>query len=140
MTAKLIDGKAAALALRQRIAGEVSRFREATGRAPGLAVVLVGEHPPSAAYVRSKVKATLEAGMESFEHRLPASVSQEELVALVDRLNADPAVDGILVQLPLPEQVDERVIITRISPDKDVDGFHPENAGSLSTVLHGLVH
>ena len=139
MTARLIDGKAAALALRVRIAGEVARFRAATGRAPGLAVVLVGEHPPSAAYVRSKVKATLEAGMESFEHRLPASVSQEELVALIDQLNADPAVDGILVQLPLPPQVDEQVIITRISPDKDVDGFHPMNAGRLAIVLHGFV-
>jgi methylenetetrahydrofolate dehydrogenase (NADP+)/methenyltetrahydrofolate cyclohydrolase len=139
MTAKLIDGKAAALALRERIAGEVSRFRDAAGRAPGLAVVLVGEHPPSAAYVRSKVKATREAGMESFEHRVPASVTQDELVALIDRLNADPAVDGILVQLPLPDQVDERVIITRISPDKDVDGFHPVNAGRLAIGLHGFV-
>jgi len=139
MTARLIDGKAAALALRVRIAGEVARFRAATGRAPGLAVVLVGEHPPSAAYVRSKVKATLEAGMESFEHRLPSSVSQEELVALIDQLNADPAVDGILVQLPLPPQVDEQVIITRISPDKDVDGFHPMNAGRLAIGLHGFV-
>jgi methylenetetrahydrofolate dehydrogenase (NADP+) / methenyltetrahydrofolate cyclohydrolase len=139
MTAKLIDGKAAALALRERIAGEVSRFREATGRAPGLAVVLVGEHPPSAAYVRSKVKATREAGMESFEHRVPASVTQDELVALIDQLNADPTVDGILVQLPLPPQVDERVIITRISPDKDVDGFHPENVGRLSIGLHSFV-
>ncbi|HEY7959385.1 MAG TPA: bifunctional methylenetetrahydrofolate dehydrogenase/methenyltetrahydrofolate cyclohydrolase FolD [Sphingomicrobium sp.] len=139
MTAKLIDGKAAALALRERIAGEVSRFREATGRAPGLAVVLVGEHPPSAAYVRSKIKATGEAGMESFEHRIPATVTQEALVALIDQLNNDPAVDGILVQLPLPEQVDERVIITRISPDKDVDGFHPVNAGRLAIGLHGFV-
>ncbi|HEY7006047.1 MAG TPA: bifunctional methylenetetrahydrofolate dehydrogenase/methenyltetrahydrofolate cyclohydrolase FolD [Sphingomicrobium sp.] len=139
MTAKLIDGKAAALALRERIASEVARFREAVGRAPGLAVVLVGEHPPSAAYVRSKVKATLEAGMESFEHRVPASISQDELVALVDQLNADPAVDGILVQLPLPDQVDERVIITRIAPDKDVDGFHPVNAGRLAIGLHGFV-
>jgi methylenetetrahydrofolate dehydrogenase (NADP+)/methenyltetrahydrofolate cyclohydrolase len=139
MTAKLIDGKAAALALRERIAGEVARFRDAAGRAPGLAVVLVGEHPPSAAYVRSKVKATREAGMESFEHRVPASVTQDELVALIDRLNADPAVDGILVQLPLPDQVDERVIITRISPDKDVDGFHPVNAGRLAIGLHGFV-
>jgi methylenetetrahydrofolate dehydrogenase (NADP+)/methenyltetrahydrofolate cyclohydrolase len=139
MTAKLIDGRAAALALRQRIAGEVLRLREATGRTPGLAVVLVGEHPPSAAYVGSKVKATLEAGMESFEHRLPASVGQEELVALVDQLNSDAAVDGILVQLPLPPQIDERVIITRLSPDKDVDGFHPENAGRLATGLHGFV-
>ncbi len=139
MTAKLIDGKAAALALRQRVAAEVQRFREAKDRAPGLAVVLVGEHPPSAAYVRSKVKATLEAGMESFEHRLRASIAQEELVALVDQLNADPAVDGILVQMPLPPQVDERVIITRISPDKDVDGFHPVNAGRLSIGLPGFV-
>ena len=139
MTAKLIDGKAAALALRERIAGEVSRFHEVTGRVPGLAVVLVGEHPPSAAYVRSKVKATREAGMESFEYRLPGSVSQNELITLIDQLNADHAVDGILVQLPLPPQVDERVIITRISPDKDVDGFHPVNAGRLAIGLHGFV-
>lgn len=139
MTAKLIDGKAAAQALRGRIAGEVERLVEATGRAPGLAVVLVGEHPPSAAYVRSKVKATREAGMESFEHRLPASVSQDELLEVIKRLNDDPSVDGILVQLPLPPQVDERVIITSISPDKDVDGFHPVNAGRLAIGLHGFV-
>jgi methylenetetrahydrofolate dehydrogenase (NADP+)/methenyltetrahydrofolate cyclohydrolase len=139
MPAKLIDGRAAALALRERIAGEVTRFRQAAGRVPGLAVVLVGEHPPSAAYVRSKIKATLEAGMESFEHRLPAMVTQDELVALIDQLNADPAIDGILVQLPLPAHVDERVIITRISPDKDVDGFHPVNAGRLAIGLHGFV-
>jgi len=139
MTAKLIDGKAAALALRERVADQVSRFRQAKGRAPGLAVVLVGEHPPSAAYVRSKVKATREAGMESFEHRLPASVSQDALLAVVDQLNADPAVDGILVQLPLPKQVDETAIITRISPDKDVDGFHPVSAGRLSIGLPGFV-
>jgi methylenetetrahydrofolate dehydrogenase (NADP+)/methenyltetrahydrofolate cyclohydrolase len=139
MTAKLIDGKAAALALRERVAHQVYRFREAKGRAPGLAVVLVGEHPPSAAYVRSKVKATREALMESFEHRLPASVSQEELLDVVDRLNADPAVDGILVQLPLPKQVDETAIITRISPEKDVDGFHPVSAGRLSIGLPGFV-
>lgn len=139
MTAKLIDGKAAAQALRERIAGEVARLAEATGRAPGLAVVLVGEHPPSAAYVRSKVKATREAGMESFEHRLPASISQDGLVEVIDRLNDDPLVDGILVQLPLPPQIDERVIITRISPDKDVDGFHPVNAGRLVIGLHGFV-
>jgi methylenetetrahydrofolate dehydrogenase (NADP+)/methenyltetrahydrofolate cyclohydrolase len=139
MTARLIDGKAAALALRERIASEVVGFREATGRAPGLAVVLVGEHPPSAAYVRSKVKATREAGMESFEHRVAAETSQAELVELIDRLNADSAVDGILVQLPLPPQIGERVIITRISPDKDVDGFHPVNAGRLAIGLHGFV-
>ncbi|HET8749567.1 MAG TPA: bifunctional methylenetetrahydrofolate dehydrogenase/methenyltetrahydrofolate cyclohydrolase FolD [Sphingomicrobium sp.] len=139
MTAKRIDGKAAALALRQQVAGEVVRFRDAAGRAPGLAVVLVGDDPASSVYVRSKGKATLEAGMESFEHRLPDTTSQHELVALVDRLNADPAVDGILVQLPLPPQIDERVIITRISPDKDVDGFHPVNAGRLAIGLHGFV-
>jgi methylenetetrahydrofolate dehydrogenase (NADP+)/methenyltetrahydrofolate cyclohydrolase len=139
MTARLIDGKAAALDLRQRIAAQVVPFREAVGRAPGLAVVLVGDHPPSAAYVRSKVKATREAGMESFEHRLPAETSEAELVEIIDRLNADPTIDGILVQLPLPRQIDERVIITRISPDKDVDGFHPVNAGRLAIGLHGFV-
>ena len=139
MTARLIDGKAAALALRQRIAAQVVSFREAVGRAPGLAVVLVGDHPPSAAYVRSKVKATREAGMESFEHHLPTETSQADLTEVIDRLNADPAVDGILVQLPLPPQIDESVIITRISPDKDVDGFHPVNAGRLAIGLHGFV-
>jgi methylenetetrahydrofolate dehydrogenase (NADP+)/methenyltetrahydrofolate cyclohydrolase len=139
MTAKRIDGKAVAAALRERIAGEVVRFRDATGRAPGLATVLVGEDPASAIYVRSKGKATLEAGMESFAHHLPAITSQEVLVALVDQLNDDPTVDGILVQLPLPPQIDERVIITRVSPDKDVDGFHPVNAGRLAIGLHGFV-
>ena len=139
MSARIIDGKAAALELRTRIAKEVLAFREATGRAPGLAVVLVGDDPASSVYVRSKGRSTLEAGMESFEHRLPAETSQDELIALVDQLNADPAVDGILVQLPLPEQIDERVIITRISPDKDVDGFHPVNAGRLAIGLHGFV-
>ena len=139
MTAKRIDGKAVAAALRARIAGEVARFRDATGRVPGLATVLVGEDPASAVYVRSKGKATLEAGMESFAHHLPATTSQEELVALVDQLNDDPAIDGILVQLPLPPQSDERAIITRVSPDKDVDGFHPVNAGRLATGLNGFV-
>ena len=139
MSAKRIDGKAAALALRQAVAAEVVRFREATGRAPGLAVVLVGEDPASAVYVRSKGKATIEAGMESFEHKLPIDTPEANLLALVDTLNADPAVDGILVQLPLPEQIDERKVITRISPDKDVDGFNPVNAGRLATGLHGFV-
>ncbi|MBW0008123.1 MAG: bifunctional methylenetetrahydrofolate dehydrogenase/methenyltetrahydrofolate cyclohydrolase FolD [Sphingomonas sp.] len=139
MTAKRIDGKAAAQAIRDRIGGLVTEFRSAAGRAPGLAVVLVGDDPASAVYVRSKGKATREAGMESFEHRLPASASQEELLALVDELNDNPAVDGILVQLPLPPQIDERVVIMRISPDKDVDGFHPVNAGRLAIGLHGFV-
>jgi len=139
MTARIINGRAAAAELRATIGGEVAKFRSATGRPPGLAVVLVGEDPASAVYVRSKNKATREAGMESFEHRLPATATQDELVALVDTLNADPAVDGILVQLPLPPQIDERVIITRISPDKDVDGFNPVNAGRLAIGLHGFV-
>ena len=139
MSAALIDGKRFAAGLRARVAELGVKFRTATGRAPGLAVVLVGEHPPSAAYVRSKIKATLEAGLESFEHRLPATVSQDELIAMVDQLNADPAVDGILVQLPLPKHVDADAVLLRIDPDKDVDGFHPMNAGRLATGTGGLV-
>ncbi len=139
MSAEIIDGKAFAEALRGRIALQVAEFRAAAGRAPGLAVVLVGEDPASAVYVRSKGKATHAAGMESFEHRLPADVSQAELLALVDALNADSAVDGILVQLPLPGHIDERLVTTRIDPDKDVDGFHPVNAGRLATGLNGFV-
>jgi methylenetetrahydrofolate dehydrogenase (NADP+)/methenyltetrahydrofolate cyclohydrolase len=139
MTARLIDGRAYAAGLRQRVADISASFREKEGRAPGLAVVLVGEHPPSAAYVRSKAKATVEAGMESFEHKLPSDVSQGQLMALVDELNADPAVDGILVQLPLPPHVDEPAVLLRIDPDKDVDGFHPMNAGRLAVGLDALV-
>jgi len=139
MSATIIDGKAFALGLRERVAAEVARFTAAAGRKPGLAVVLVGDDPASAVYVRSKHKATIAAGMESFEHRLPADTSEEVLLALVDRLNADPAVDGILVQLPLPPQIDERGVITRIDPDKDVDGFHPVNAGRLASGLPGFV-
>jgi len=139
MTANIIDGKAFALGLRERVAQQVAAFRAAAGRAPGLAVVLVGEDPASAVYVRSKHKATVTAGMESFEHKLPAETSQADLIALVDRLNADPAVDGILVQLPLPGHIDERAVTTRIDPDKDVDGFHPVNAGRLATGLYGFV-
>jgi methylenetetrahydrofolate dehydrogenase (NADP+)/methenyltetrahydrofolate cyclohydrolase len=100
---------------------------------------LVGEHPPSAAYVRSKAKATREAGMESFEHRLPADISQAHLISLVDQLNSDDRVDGILVQLPLPGTIDEQAVITSIDPAKDVDGFHPMNAGRLSVGLEALV-
>ena len=139
MTARLIDGKAFAAGLRERVAGVAAQFASQEGRPPGLAVVLVGEHPPSAAYVRSKAKATREAGMESFEHQLPAEVSQGQLMALVDELNADPAVDGILVQMPLPGHIDEQEVIQRIDPDKDVDGFHPTNAGRLAIGLEGLV-
>ena len=139
MAAKRIDGKAAGQALRDRVAALVSEFVAQTGRAPGLATVLVGDDPASAVYVRSKMRATAEAGMVSFAHDLPESTTQDELVALIDVLNADPAVDGILVQLPLPPQIDERVIIARISPDKDVDGFNPVNAGRLAIGLHGFV-
>jgi methylenetetrahydrofolate dehydrogenase (NADP+) / methenyltetrahydrofolate cyclohydrolase len=139
MTASIIDGKKIAADLRQTVAKVASSFREATGRAPGLAVVLVGEHPPSAAYVRSKVKATVEAGMESFEHRVPADTSQDDLIALIDRLNADDTVDGILVQLPLPKHVDEQAVLSRVDPAKDVDGFHPVNVGRLSIGLDALV-
>jgi methylenetetrahydrofolate dehydrogenase (NADP+)/methenyltetrahydrofolate cyclohydrolase len=139
MTARLIDGKAFAATLRGRVATAAAAFTEQAGRKPGLAVVLVGKDPASSVYVRSKGKATLAAGMESFEHRLSVDVSEAELIALVDRLNADETVDGILVQLPLPRHIDERAVITRIDPDKDVDGFHPVNAGRLATGLDGLV-
>jgi methylenetetrahydrofolate dehydrogenase (NADP+)/methenyltetrahydrofolate cyclohydrolase len=139
MTAEIIDGKKIAADLRQTVAQAAAKFRERAGRAPGLAVVLVGEHPPSAAYVRSKVKATREAGMESFEHRIPADTSQDDLVALIDQLNADDTVDGILVQLPLPKHVDEQAVLTRVDPAKDVDGFHPVNVGRLSIGLDALV-
>ena len=139
MTATIIDGKAHALALRTRIATHVATFRAAAGRAPGLAVVLVGEDPASAVYVRNKGKATRDAGMESFEHRLPADTDSETLLALVARLNADPAVDGILVQLPLPAHVDAQAVLLAIDPDKDVDGFHPVNAGRLAIGAEGFV-
>jgi methylenetetrahydrofolate dehydrogenase (NADP+) / methenyltetrahydrofolate cyclohydrolase len=139
MTARRIDGKAAAASLRADVAIEVARFRAATGRAPGLAVVLVGEDPASAVYVRNKGKATIEAGMQSFEHKLDADISEGELLDLVDRLNADPAVDGILVQLPLPPHIDSNKVITAIDPDKDVDGFNPVNAGRLAIGLPGFV-
>ncbi|WP_375420472.1 bifunctional methylenetetrahydrofolate dehydrogenase/methenyltetrahydrofolate cyclohydrolase FolD [uncultured Sphingomonas sp.] len=139
MTATIIDGKAHAAALRARVAAQVEAFVAATGRKPGLAVVLVGEDPASAVYVRNKGKATVAAGMASIEHRLSADVDQVTLLALVDQLNADPAVDGILVQLPLPPQIDEQAVITRIDPDKDVDGFHPVNAGRLAIGIDGFV-
>ena len=139
MSATIIDGKAFAAGLRARIATGVTAFAAAAGRAPGLAVVLVGEDPASNVYVRSKGKATREAGMESIEHRLPADVSADALLALVATLNTDPAIDGILVQLPLPRHIDEQAVISAIDPDKDVDGFHPINAGRLATGLPGFV-
>ncbi len=139
MSATIIDGKAFAAGLRARIATGVTAFAAAAGRAPGLAVVLVGEDPASNVYVRSKGKATREAGMVSVEHRLPADVGAEQLLALVADLNADPTIDGILVQLPLPRHIDEQAVIAAIDPDKDVDGFHPINAGRLATGSAGFV-
>ena len=139
MAAALIDGKAFAAGLRERIAAAVPAFVAASGRKPGLAVVLVGEDPASQVYVRSKGKATLAAGMESFEHRLPDTIGEAELIGLVERLNADDRVDGILVQLPLPPQIDEKKVIATVDPAKDVDGFHPVNAGRLAVGEEALV-
>jgi methylenetetrahydrofolate dehydrogenase (NADP+) / methenyltetrahydrofolate cyclohydrolase len=139
MSATIIDGKAFAARLRERVGEHAQTFEHATGRKAGLAVVLVGEDAASQVYVRSKHKATLEAGMASFEHRLPADTATDELLALVERLNADPAVDGILVQLPLPAHLDEQAVIAAISPDKDVDGFHVANAGRLAVGQAGFV-
>ena len=139
MSAKRIDGKAAALAVRETAAAAAARFREKTGRAPGLATVLVGEDPASAVYVRSKGKATAEAKMEGFAHHLPADTSEEALLDLVAQLNADERVDGILVQLPLPAHMNSERVIAAIDPAKDVDGFHPVNAGRLATGLEALV-
>ena len=139
MTAAIIDGKAFAEGLRGRVAAAVPDFVAKTGRKPGLTVVLVGEDPASAVYVRSKGKATEAAGMNSVTHRLPADTSQEDLLALVRQLNADDTVDGILVQLPLPNGMKEDEVIATIDPDKDVDGFHPINAGRLASGLPGLV-
>lgn len=139
MTARIIDGKAFAADLRARVAEGAAAVLAKAGRKSGLAALLVGNDPASSVYVRLKGKATIAAGMESFEHRLSADTRQDDLLALVDRLNADPAVDGILVQLPLPDHIDERAVITRIDPDKDVDGFTPENAGRLTIGLQGFV-
>jgi methylenetetrahydrofolate dehydrogenase (NADP+)/methenyltetrahydrofolate cyclohydrolase len=132
MTAKIIDGKAIASALRARVASEVARVKRDHELVPGLAVVLVGNDPASEVYVRSKHKQTQEAGMASFEHRLPADVSQDALLALIAKLNRDPAVHGILVQLPLPKSISTETIINAIDPAKDVDGLHPNNAGRLA--------
>jgi len=139
MTARLIDGKAFAAGLRAKIAAAVPAFAAATGRAPGLAVVLVGDNPASHVYVRNKATQTVEAGMLSFEHRLPVDVPERDLLALVAALNADPAVDGILVQLPLPPHIDSARVLEAVYPAKDVDGFHPVNAGRLAVGLPALV-
>jgi methylenetetrahydrofolate dehydrogenase (NADP+)/methenyltetrahydrofolate cyclohydrolase len=139
MAAKRIDGKAAALAIRERVAALVPQFERRVGRAPGLATVLVGEDPASAVYVRSKNRATAETGMVSFAHNLPDTTSEDELLQLIVDLNADSQVDGILVQLPLPPQIDAARVIATIEPAKDVDGFHAMNAGRLAAGLDSLV-
>ena len=139
MSAKIIDGKARAAALREKVAALVARMQADHAITPGLAVVLVGEDPASQVYVRSKHKATREAGMNSFEHRLPAEVTQAELLALIGQLNADPAVNGILVQLPLPAHIDEASVIEAIATAKDVDGFTLANAGLLATGGRAMV-
>ena len=135
MTATIIDGKARAALLRADVAAGVAKL----ARAPGLAVVLVGDDPASAVYVRNKGRACREAGIVSVEHRLATDTTQADVLALVRALNADPAIDGILVQLPLPPQIDANAVIATIDPDKDVDGFHPVNVGRLASGLYGFV-
>jgi len=135
--ATVIDGKAFALGLRGRVGSAVETLKRDHGLTPGLAVVLVGEDPASQVYVRSKGKQTVEAGMNSYEHRLPETTTQDALLAKVAALNADPAVHGILVQLPLPAQIDAQTVIAAIDPNKDVDGFHVINAGRLMTGATG---
>ncbi|MBN8189690.1 bifunctional methylenetetrahydrofolate dehydrogenase/methenyltetrahydrofolate cyclohydrolase, partial [Salipiger thiooxidans] len=139
MTARIIDGKAFAEQVREKVAAHVARLKADHGITPGLAVVLVGEDPASQVYVRNKGRQTLEAGMQSFEHKLPAETSEADLLALVERLNADPAVHGILVQLPLPDHMNADAVINAISPAKDVDGFHISNVGLLGTGQKSMV-
>ena len=138
MTAKIIDGKIIAADLRAAVKAEVQRLRAAHGIVPGLAVVLIGDEPASQSYVASKSRAVAEVGMRPFDHHLPADIDEAALLALVQKLNADPAVHGILVQLPLPPQIRANHIIASINPDKDVDGFHPLNAGRLVSGLPAL--
>jgi methylenetetrahydrofolate dehydrogenase (NADP+)/methenyltetrahydrofolate cyclohydrolase len=138
VTARIIDGKAIAADLRAAVATETRRLTAACGLVPGLAVVLVGENPASKAYVGSKSRAVVEVGMRPFDFHLPAATGANELLGLVRELNADPAVHGILVQLPLPPQIDANQIIASVDPDKDVDGFHPLNAGRLASGLPAL--
>ena len=139
MTAQIIDGKAFAATIRDKVAGHVALLKADHGITPGLAVVLVGEDPASQVYVRSKGKQTVEVGMQSFEHKLDVDTSEADLLALIERLNDDPAVHGILVQLPLPKHLDEDLVINSIDPAKDVDGFHISNVGLLSTGQKSMV-
>ena len=139
MTAKILDGKAVAAELRAKVAEEAAKIAPGLGRKPGLAVVLVGADPASEVYVRNKARSTVEAGRESFEHKLPATTTEAELLALVQKLNGDDTVDGILVQLPLPKHIDSARVLNALDPAKDVDGFHPLNAGRLATGLPVIV-
>ncbi len=139
MTAERIDGKAFAALLRERVGALAGQFEHKAGRKAGLAVVLVGEDPASQVYVRSKGKQTVEVGMNSYEHKLDADTSEADLLALIDRLNNDPAVHGILVQLPLPKHLNEDLVINSINPAKDVDGFHISNVGLLATGQKSMV-
>lgn len=139
MTATVIDGKEFAARVRVKVADHVTRLKDENGITPGLAVVLVGEDPASQVYVRSKGKMTVEVGMNSFEHKLDVNTSEKDLLALIEKLNDDPAVHGILCQLPLPKHLDEDLIINSISPAKDVDGFHISNVGLLGTGQKSMV-
>ncbi len=139
MSATVIDGKAFAAKVREQVGEHVTRLKEAHGITPGLAVVLVGEDPASEVYVRSKGKMTLEVGMKSVEHKLSAQTGQQELLDLIDALNNDPEIHGILVQLPLPDHLDEDLVINSIAPAKDVDGFHVSNVGLLGTGQKSMV-
>lgn len=137
--AQVIDGKEIAAKVRAEVAAEVARLQKEHGLKPGLAVVLVGEDPASKVYVANKAKQTVEVGMNSWEHRLPAETSEADVLALVDKLNADPACHGILVQLPLPKHINAEKVLNLINPDKDVDGFHPVNVGRLWVGERALV-
>ena len=139
MSANIIDGKAFAARVRQKVASKVADLKETHSITPGLAVVLVGEDPASQVYVRSKGKQTIEVGMNSFERKLDVNTPEEVLLALIDELNADPSVHGILVQLPLPSHVDESLVTNHIAPEKDVDGFHIANVGLLGTGQQSMV-
>ncbi len=139
MSARIIDGKGFAAGLRQRVAGYAADLKARTGTVPGLAVILVGDDPASAVYVRNKEKALESAGLHSFDHRLPHDTAQADLLRLIDSCNRDPAVHGILVQLPLPKHIDTPTVLAAIAPEKDADGFHVTNAGLLATGRPGVV-
>lgn len=139
MAAQIIDGKAFAAKVRGQVGEQVAKLKEVHGITPGLAVVLVGEDPASQVYVRNKGKQTVEVGMHSVEHRMDASVAEADVIAMVEQLNADPAIHGILVQLPLPDHMNSEIVINTIAPEKDVDGFHISNVGLLGTGQKAMV-